>query len=303
MVDKSVLFGYFHMRELVLHFYLQSQKMNIKKISISFLASCFIVNVSHAAFPNDFESGVILVEETAQDGAARRAQGFNDGGINGNVPGLRDFLNNAELDPTLRVEPGPVTSFGPELDFFHDRRNPALPNNWPDGPEASLQGINGVVFGFTQLDERGLPDGFVPRDPASDPFNQPDPSRAGLWAGGTWEFIAVGRNDRSVSALTGPRRFRFGPAAGFVPLEGQTLGFMISGVTRNGINRAAIQARTNVAFFKITSLPPLNSSGFFPAVPIGGEQLSEEEVAELFQLEAEGNVVPTSAINLLLEDD
>jgi len=268
--------------------------MNIKKISISFLASCFIVNVTHAAFPDDFESGVILVEETAGDGAARRAQGFNDGGLNGNVAGLREFLNNAEVDPTLRVEPGPVTAFGPELDFY-----------WPDGPEPSLQGINGVVFGFTQLDERGLPDGFVPRDPASDPFNQPDPSRAGLWAGGTWEFIAVGRNDRSVSALTGPRRFRFGPAAGFVPREGQTLGFMISGVTRNGINRAAIQARTNVAFFRITSLPPLNSSGFFPAVPIGGEQLTEEEVAELFpdqEAVSDTTNVPTSAINLLLND-
>lgn len=253
----------------------------MKQFFVAFVIGVLIQSIANAAFPDDFTSGVILVEETGSDGAARRAAGFNDGGINGNVPGLRDFLNNAQVDPTLRVEPGPVTSFGPELDFFHDRRDTSLPNNWPDGPESQLQGINGVVWVFTKLDERGLPDGFIPR--AGDSFNQPDPSRAGLWAGGTWEFIGVGRNDRSVSAMTGPRRLRYGPAAGFVPRQGQVLGFMISGVTRNGTQRAAIQARTNVAFFRITSLPPLQSNGFFPPVAIEGEQLTQAEVDELFK--------------------
>jgi len=158
--------------------------MNIKQLCALISVGILSYSNAHAAFPDDFESGVILVEETARDGNARRAAGFNDGGINGNVPGLRAFLNGAVVDPTLRVEPGPVTPFGPELDFFHDRRNPSLPNNWPDGT-GQLNNINGVVWVFTKLDERGLPDGFVPRE--GELFNQPDPSRAGLWAGGTWE--------------------------------------------------------------------------------------------------------------------
>ncbi len=274
--------------------------MTIKKCFLLIAMSVLSHSNAFAAFPDDFESGVILVEETRGDGDVRRAAGFNDGGINGNVPGLRDFLNNAVVDPTLRVEPGPVTPFGPELDFFHDRRDPSLPNNWPQGRN-ELTGINGVVFVFTKLDERGLPDGFVPRE--GDPFNQPDPSRAGLWAGGTWEFIGVGRTDRSVSAMTGPRRLRYGPAAGFVPRQGQILGFMISGVTRNGIQRASIQARTNVAFFRITSLPPLQSNGLFPAVPIEGEQLTEAEVAELFADEPESRPIIAPINSLLLDGD
>ena len=98
---------------------------------------CGVVNnFTHAAFPDDFQSGVILVEETAKDGSARRAQGFNDGGIEGNVPGLREFLNNAAVDNTLVVQQGRVdATFGRELDFIHDQRGvwPNGPNNWWKG--------------------------------------------------------------------------------------------------------------------------------------------------------------------------
>ena len=132
--------------------------------------------------------------------------------------------------------------------------------------------------------------------------NQPDPSKAGLWAGGTWEFIGVGRHDRNVSAMTGPRRLRFGPARGFVPQDGQVLGFMISAVTRNGIQRAPIQARTNVAFARITGLPALQSDGFFPPVQVGVDQLTRQEVAELFGVEEVNRAKVVPSVNLLLDD-
>ena len=272
------------------------------RVLLALMSLSISTSLAIAAFPDDFESGVILVEETRTDGDIRRAAGLNDGGLNGNVAGLREFLNGAVVDPTLTVEPAPPISFGPEIDFFHDRRDPTKDNNWPDGPEAQLAGINGVVWVFFKLDERGLPPGFVPLDPEVDPFNQPDPSKAGLWAGGTWEFIGVGRHDRNVSAMTGPRRLRFGPARGFVPQDGQVLGFMISAVTRNGIQRAPIQARTNVAFARITGLPALQSDGFFPPVQVGVDQLTRQEVAELFGVEEVNSAKVVPSVNLLLDD-
>lgn len=240
--------------------------MNMKKIFV--LASIILIfpHQLKAAFPEDFESGVILVEETATDGNARRAQGFNDGGINGNVPGLRAFLNAASVDDTLQVLQGRFDArFGRELDFVHAERGV-----WPNGPNNDgLNAVNGVVWVFAQL-------------PNSD-----------LWAGGTFEFIRRGLTERSVLAISEPRggRLRFQPLPDLVPQEGQVLGFMVSGITRNGIiGRNNVQARTNVAFFRIGEQPG------------NGVQLTDEEVDALF-----GIAPPTpsslSPINDILLDD
>jgi len=227
---------------------------------------------ANAAFPDDFEDGVILVEETRTDGDARRAQGFEDGGINGNVPGLRAFLNGASVDNTLQVISGRIDAqFGRELDFVHAERGV-----WPNGPNNDgLNNVNGVVWVFTQL-------------PNSD-----------LWAGGTFEFIRRGATERSVLAISEPRgrRLRFLPIPDFVPQEGQVLGFMVSGITRNGIiGRNNIQARTNVAFFRLGTGSNFN----------GSVQLTEAEVDELFgrgPVPTAAPVVPLAPINNLLLDD
>jgi len=218
----------------------------MKKIFALACVICIFPQHLNAAFPEDFESGVVLVEETAVDGNARRAQGFNDGGINGNVPGLRAFLNGASVDNTLRVLQGRFDArFGRELDFVHAERGV-----WPNGPNNDgLNTVNGVVWVFAQL-------------PNSD-----------LWAGGTFEFIRRGLTERSVLAISEPRgqRLRFQPLPNLVPQEGQVLGFMVSGITRNGIaGRNNVQARTNVAFFRIGEQPG------------NGIQLTQEEVDELF---------------------
>jgi len=214
---------------------------------------------AYAAFPDDFESGVILVEETFEDGNARRALGFNDGGIEGNVPGIREFLNNATVDDSLQVVVGRIDArFGQELDFVHDERGV-----WPNGPNNDgLNTVNGVVWAFTQL-------------PDSD-----------LWAGGTFEFI------------------RFQPLQNFRVVPGQILGFMVSGITRNGIEgRNNIQARTNVAFFEVGDGPRLNN-GTVQLPPVGGRQLTDEEVEELFSgssANGPANILP--AVDLLLNQE
>ena len=143
--------------------------MNMKKFCFLALVICALPHNVNAAFPEDFESGVILVEETAADGNARRAQGFNDGGINGNVPGLRAFLNGATVDDTLQVLQGRFDArFGRELDFVHAERGV-----WPNGPNNDgLNTVNGVVWVFAKL-------------PNSE-----------LWAGGTFEFIRRGLTER-----------------------------------------------------------------------------------------------------------
>ena len=245
--------------------------MDMKNFFFLVLVSCLFPISTNAAFPEDFESGIVLVEETRADGDIRRAQGFNDGGINGNVPGLRAFLNGAAVDDTLQVLQGRFDArFGRELDFVHAQRGV-----WPNGPNNDgLNAVNGVVWVFAQL-------------PGTD-----------LWAGGTFEFIRRGLTERSVLAISQPtgQRLRFQPLPNLVPQEGQVLGFMVSGITRNGIiGRNNIQARTNVAFFRIGEQPG------------NGIQLTDEEVDELFGVVPEvpeGDAVPIAPINsLLLLDD
>ena len=67
---------------------------------------------------------------------------------------------------------------------------------------------------------------------------------------------------------------------------------MVSGITRNGIiGRNNIQARTNVAFFRIGEQPG------------NGVQLTQEEVDELFGVAAPAASVPLNPINSLLLDE
>ncbi|MCH2191769.1 MAG: hypothetical protein MK188_12665, partial [Gammaproteobacteria bacterium] len=129
--------------------------------------------------------------------------------------------------------------------------------------------VNGVVFVFRYLEDLDL------------------------WAGGTWEYIKKGKTERSLLATWFPagRRTRFAPLDVFPkPAEGEVLGFMVSGITRNGIiGRNNIQARTNVAFFRVGEQPG------------NGVMLTEAEVAKLFgggSTDA-SKLVPT--IDLLLE--
>lgn len=223
------------------------------------------VNTAQAAFPDDFTEGVILVEETGRDGNARRAMGFNDGGINGNVPGLREFLNGASVDNTLIVQQGRVdATFGRELDFIHDQRG-----TWPNGPRNDgLNNVNGVVWLCAQV-------------PGIEP-----------WACGTWEYIKKGKTERSLLATWFPpgRRLRFQPLDTFgKPAEGTVLGFFLSGITRNGIaGRNNIRARTNVAFFRVGEQPG------------NGVMLTPQEVEKLF---GKGTPPVGPVINSLLDDD
>ncbi len=239
------------------------------------LTSLLTASSSYGAFPDDFESGVILVEETGADGDVRRAMGFNDGGINGDVPGLREFLNNATVDNTLFVRQGRLDpEFGRELDFIHDQRC-----SWPDGPQNdNLNIVNGVVFAFAKVPVPGGEEGET------------------IWAGGTFEFIKPCRTDRSLAAVADnpSRRLRFKPLDEYKPKEGEVLGFMVAGITRRGIvGRNNIQARTNIAFFRIGEQPG------------NGVMLTPEEIAELFSdqnREDEPDVNMAPIINALLDE-
>lgn len=72
----------------------------------------------------------------------------------------------------------------------------------------------------------------------------------GTWYAGTWEFMRKGQTTKSSYAMVGPNHLRYPPLSGFQPRNGEIYGFFMAGITRPGLNRNNVYARTPVAFFQ-----------------------------------------------------
>ena len=73
----------------------------------------------------------------------------------------------------------------------------------------------------------------------------------GEWFGGTWEFIRNSQINRSLSALRGPDHLRFSPLANYAVQTGDVIGFMVAGITRNGLGFNNVRERSNIVFWEI----------------------------------------------------
>jgi len=70
-----------------------------------------------------------------------------------------------------------------------------------------------------------------------------------VWHAGTWEFMRVGQTTKSTHALVGAH-FRAAPLNRFLPKRGEIYGYMVAGITRNGIGDLNVSERSNIAFHK-----------------------------------------------------
>lgn len=189
-----------------------------------------------------------------------------DSNAGGNIAGIAELIRSFPVTSELTVTAGPVSStFGPSIELDDGARS-----RWPAGAAAEqLSCCNANVWGFVFRD--------------------------GQWFGGTWEFIRVGRTNRSLAAMVGPRHFRFNPLQDFRPRNGEVYGFMLAGITRNsgpgGTRRLNVRERTSVAFFQVG------------VGPVTTEEASEILGVPLAGVAAPAAPVPTAAINLLLDDD
>ncbi len=223
--------------------------MKLIHIILIALVSTLATTATYAAFPEDLEDVVFIEEST-------------DSNPGGNISGIANLMRSFPVTSELRIEPGPVTRFGPSIELIDDLRSV-----WPAGTEREqLTCCNANVWGFVFQD--------------------------GEWFGGTWEFIRVGRTNRSLGALVGPGHFRFSPLDEFRPRNGEVYGFMLAGITRNsgpgGTRRLNVRERTNVAFFQV-----------------GVGPVSPEEAFEILGIPFPGATVPVpvGAIDILLQDD
>jgi hypothetical protein len=72
----------------------------------------------------------------------------------------------------------------------------------------------------------------------------------GTWYAGTWEFMRKGQTTKSSYAMVGPNHLRYPPLSNFQPRNGEIYGFFMAGITRPGVNRNNVYARTPVAFYQ-----------------------------------------------------
>ncbi len=69
-------------------------------------------------------------------------------------------------------------------------------------------------------------------------------NQGGTWYAATWEWLRVGQTSKSAASVSGSH-IKKAPLAGFVPVSGETYGFMVSGLVRLGAGN--VQERSNVS--------------------------------------------------------
>ncbi|GAA6139914.1 hypothetical protein NBRC116583_36610 [Arenicella sp. 4NH20-0111] len=71
------------------------------------------------------------------------------------------------------------------------------------------------------------------------------------WYGGTWEFLRNGQTVKQRSALRGSSHLKFAPLSNYTVREGDVIGLMVAGITRNGLQFNNVRERTNIVFYKV----------------------------------------------------
>lgn len=134
----------------------------------------------------------------------------------GNIPGLTEVMRAMPTTASLTVQIGGANPHGGE--------NVVLNNSKKDSWPGILGCCNANAWLIVKVDES--------------------------WYAGTWEFMRVGQTTKSTLALLGTGHLRFPPLQSFRPVVGEIYGFMMSGITRNGLQGINIRERSEVSFYK-----------------------------------------------------
>ncbi|MBX2849970.1 MAG: hypothetical protein KTR16_16715 [Acidiferrobacterales bacterium] len=70
----------------------------------------------------------------------------------------------------------------------------------------------------------------------------------GVWYGATWEYLRVGQVTKSEAAIS-PSHLQIPPMA-IYPRSGEIYGFMVSGITRPGLQYNNARERSNVSLYR-----------------------------------------------------
>ena len=165
-------------------------------------------------------------------------------------PGTAALISSMEVTATLSAN-----IRGGTVNLVSDRRN-----DWPRAVgqigTTNLDCCNANAWAFIRVD--------------------------GVWYGSTWEFIRPGSTTRSLSALVGPNHLRFPPLNRYPSFpqgveSDSIVGFMVSGVTRNGIRFNNVRERSNIVFVDTRTGQPVDQEDL-GLPPVGGFPESSEAV-------------------------
>ncbi len=136
---------------------------------------------------------------------------------------LTSYMLGMRETASLSVSIGGPDDFGGNALILNSNRT----SNWPPVPALLRDAsINANAWLFVKVNE--------------------------IWYAATWEFMRTGQTVKSTKAVVGANHLIWPPLSGFRPVNGEIYGFMVSGVTRNGIasGQTNIQERSNIAFYR-----------------------------------------------------
>lgn len=112
------------------------------------------------------------------------------------------------------------------------------------------------------------------------------------WYGGTWEFLRNGQTVKQRSALRGSSHLKFAPLSNYSVREGDVIGLMVAGITRNGLQFNNVRERSNIVFYKVGSgVIDASELGFGETEPPTPEpEESNVSLAPILQLLADEDV-------------
>ena len=180
----------------------------------------------------------------------------------GFIPGLTNVMRAMPVTASLSVQIGGANPLGGQNVILDNSKR----NTWP----GILGCCNANAWLIVKVDE--------------------------IWYAGTWEFMRVGQTTKSTKALLGAGHLRFPPLSRFQPVVGEIYGFMMSGITRNGLASINIHERSEVSFYKF-GVGPVSAEEAVPSsniaaaiVPILTFVMEEEVVPTLTMLIAAAEI-------------
>lgn len=145
----------------------------------------------------------------------------------GLLPGLTATMNSMAVTGSFSVNIGGRHPYAGQNVYLNNSKS----NVWPTGG-GNLSCCNANAWVFVKIGD--------------------------TWYASTWEYVRKGQTVKSSEAITGPNHLRVPPLRDFRPRNGETYGFMMSGMVRAGLGRLNVRERTNLSFFKFGVGPVSN---------------------------------------------
>lgn len=145
----------------------------------------------------------------------------------GLLPGLTALMNSMPATGNFSVDIGGTHPYAGQNVYLNNSKT----NVWPTGG-GNLSCCNANAWVFVKVGD--------------------------TWYASTWEYVRKGQIVKSSEAITGPNHLRVPPLRNFRPRNGETYGFMMSGMVRAGLGRINVRERTNISFFKFGVGPVSN---------------------------------------------